>query len=420
MDNKRTDGLWKGGPWEQPSPGFAPPPPVDIPEYSRPILRPRRRRRRRWPWLVGGAVLIAALALLAPWLGDHVQISINGQFDPPGFSQGGDHGAPNWEIEKPDSTQPPIIPKAETGTGVVLELLPPESPALSYTEIYDKVAPSLVSIQAASPTGVSTGTGVIMTADGYIITNAHVVAGASDVQVSLYDNTVLMARLVGFHAVEDLAVLKVDFQTLIPAQFGDSLLLRIGEPVAAIGDSLGYRSTITDGIISALDREVEVEGLTMTLIQTSAAINFGNSGGALVNQYGQVVGITTVKIVTDDGSAEALGFAIPSRRVKHVVDALIDGREVRTARFGFTVYTFPAEGGGLELMEVEEGSDAHAKGLRPGDVITHVDGQPISAVQDLTRAKQEREPGDLVTLTYVRDGVSHTVDIALIEALPLT
>ena len=139
--------------------------------------------------------------------------------------------------------------------------------------------------------------------------------------------------------------------------------MRIGDPVAAIGDPLGYRSTITDGIVSALDREVEVDGVTMVLIQTSAAINFGNSGGALINQYGQVVGITTIKIVTDDGSAEALGFAIPSTRVKYVVDALIDGREIQTGVFGFTVITSPTDSGGLEIREVDPASDAYTKGF---------------------------------------------------------
>lgn len=152
---------------------------------------------------------------------------------------------------------------------------------------------------------------MVLTQDGYIITNAHVVAGASAVSVPPPSNRTVPASLVGFDAAEDLAVLKVDAAGLIPAQFGDSNTLRIGEPVAALGDSLGYRATFTDGIVSALDREVKVEGITMSLIQTTAAINYGNSGGPLLNQYGQVVGINTIKIVTEDGSAEAWASQSP-------------------------------------------------------------------------------------------------------------
>jgi S1-C subfamily serine protease len=261
---------------------------------------------------------------------------------------------------------------------------------------------------------------VVLTQDGYIVTNAHVVAGAEQVQVVLSDNRVLQASLVGFDADEDLAVLKVEADGLTPAEFGDSSLLRCGDPVAAIGDPLGYRSTITDGIVSAVDREVKVEGVTMVLIQTSAAINFGNSGGALINQYGQVVGITTVKIVTDDGSAEGLGFAIPSQRVKYVVDALIDGRQIQPGVFGFTVLTHPVDGGGLQLESVHPSSDAYQKGLRAGDVITAVNGQPITAVQDLARLKLSLGSGDRVALTYLRDGASYTVEVALVDESLIT
>ena len=220
----------------------------------------------------------------------------------------------------------------------------------------------------------------------------------------------------GFHAVEDLAVLKVEAEDLTPAQFGDSNDLRIGEPVAALGDSLGYRATFTDGIVSALDREVEVEGVTMALIQTSAAINYGNSGGPLLNQYGQVMGINTIKIVSEDGSAEGLGFAIPSQRVKYVVDRLIAGKEIKTGVFGFSVNTYALEGGGLELVDVEKDSDSWAKGLRAGDIITAANGVPITGIEDLTRLKLGLGAGDTVTLTCLRDGESFTVSVELVEA----
>ena len=255
---------------------------------------------------------------------------------------------------------------------------------------------------------------MVLTEDGYIITNAHVVAGAKEVRVMFHNNRILPASLVGFHAVEDLAVLKVETSGLTPARFGDSNVLRIGEPVAALGDSLGYRA-FTDGIVSSLDREVEVEEVTMSLIQTTAAINYGNSGGPLLNQYGQVVGINTIKIVTKDGSAEGLGFAIPSRRVKYVADHLIAGEEIKTGRFGFSVNRIPVEGGGLELLEVEENSDAWTKGLLEGDILLEVNGVPIAGFEDLTRIKLGLGPGDVVSFVCERDGKRFTVEVELIE-----
>jgi len=321
-----------------------------------------------------------------------------------------------WRGEQSYSTEPPEIPRTGTGSGVTVTLAPAGGGTLSYTQIYEKLAPSMVSIETADRDGYSTGTGIVLTQDGYLITNAHVVAGGQRVRVALADNSVLDAKLVGFDADEDLAVLKVEAEGLTPAEFGDSLALRIGDPVAALGDPLGYRSTLTEGIVSALDREVDVDGITMVLIQTSAAINFGNSGGALINQYGQVVGVTTVKIVSEDGSVESLGFAIPSRRVKYVADALIEGREIKTGVFGFTVYTFPAEGGGLEIKEVDRRSDAWAQGLQAGDVIVAVNGTKVSGTQDLVRLKQGLGPGDVVEIAFLRDGELQTAQVALIDA----
>lgn len=410
MDNKYDD-LWQGGPWEQPAPVFDPPPAVRIPpramQPQRPVLR-ARGRRRKWPWCVGLLALIGSLLLFALFLDQRLPALTERFFSPKEEDP--------WVQEERYDPTPPAIPQAATGTGVTLTLHPAGSQALTYTQIYDKNAPSVVSIESASDSDYSTGTGIILTEDGYIVTNAHVVAGAREVLVYFSDNSSLPASLVGFAADEDLAVLKVEAAGLTPAEFGDSGLLRCGDPVAALGDPLGYRSTITEGIVSALDREVEVDGIPMNLIQTSAAINFGNSGGPLLNQYGQVVGITTIKIVTDDGSAESLGFAIPSQRVKFVVDALIDGRAVKTGVFGFTVRTTPAESGGLEIIEVDPRSDAWAKGLQAGDVLTAANGQAVTATRDLVRVKQTLAPGDLVSLTYLRDGVSYTVDVALVDS----
>ena len=415
--NDHNDGLWQGGSWERSDCPLPELPAVHIPEGPvRPARkRPRLRRRRwKWPWFAGLLSLIVVLCLSAALLERYFMgQAILRHWDRDGMPSIGEEQPQNEEL---DDT-PPAIPQAETGTGVTVELQPAQGAVLPYTQIYDRAILSAVSIQASTGRGYgSAGSGVVLTEDGYIITNAHVVAGAREVTVMFHDNRTLPASLVGFHAVEDLAVLKVEASGLTPAQFGDSSVLRIGEPVAALGDSLGYRATFTDGIVSSLDREVEVEGVTMSLIQTSAAINFGNSGGPLLNRYGQVVGINTIKIVTEDGSAEGLGFAIPSRRVKYVADHLIAGEEIKTGRFGFSVNRIPVVGGGLELLIVEEDSDAWTKGLRAGDILLEANGAPITGFEDLTRLKLGLGPGDGVTFLCERDGEQFTVEVELIEA----
>ena len=415
--NDHNDGLWQGGSWERSDCPLPELPAVHIPEGPvRPARkRPRLRRRRwKWPWFAGLLSLIVVLCLSAALLERYFMgQAILRHWDRDGMPSIGEEQPQNEEL---DDT-PPAIPQAETGTGVTVELQPAQGAVLPYTQIYDRAILSAVSIQASTGRGYgSAGSGVVLTEDGYIITNAHVVAGAREVTVMFHDNRTLPASLVGFHAVEDLAVLKVEASGLTPAQFGDSSVLRIGEPVAALGDSLGYRATFTDGIVSSLDREVEVEGVTMSLIQTTAAINYGNSGGPLLNRYGQVVGINTIKIVTEDGSAEGLGFAIPSRRVKYVADHLIAGEEIKTGRFGFSVNRIPVVGGGLELLIVEEDSDAWTKGLRAGDILLEADGAPIAGFEDLTRLKLGLGPGDGVTFLCERDGEQFTVEVELIEA----
>lgn len=415
--NDHNDGLWQGGSWERSDCPLPELPAVHIPEGP---VRPARRRphprhrRWKWPWFAGLLSLIVVLCLSAALLERYFMgQAILRHWDRDGMPSIGEEQPQNEEL---DDT-PPAIPQAETGTGVTVELQPAQGAVLPYTQIYDRAILSAVSIQASTGRGYgSAGSGVVLTEDGYVITNAHVVAGAREVTVMFHDNRTLPASLVGFHAVEDLAVLKVEASGLTPAQFGDSSVLRIGEPVAALGDSLGYRATFTDGIVSSLDREVEVEGVTMSLIQTTAAINYGNSGGPLLNQYGQVVGINTIKIVTEDGSAEGLGFAIPSRRVKYVADHLIAGEEIKTGRFGFSVNRIPVVGGGLELLIVEEDSDAWTKGLRAGDILLEADGAPIAGFEDLTRLKLGLGPGDGVTFLCERDGEQFTVEVELIEA----
>ena len=398
--------LWTGGPWEQDDPQWPTPPRVVVPP-----VRPRQSQPRRKRKLWKGVLVLLMIVGVLTGIGLGLNWLFNRYFTLP-------DGDGQWDgyYEEETVRDPPTIPKAQTGTGVTVTLEPAGEEKLDYQQIYTMVSPSMVSIESADMTSISTGTGIVLTEDGYILTNAHVVAGADSVRVVFRTNNWQQASLVGFDATEDLAVLKIEAEGLTPAHFGDSDLLQVGEPVAALGDPLGYRATMTDGIISALNRDVAMDGYTMNLIQTSAAINFGNSGGALLNQYGQVVGVTTIKIVSGDGSSEALGFAIPSQRVKYVADRLIAGETVRRAAFGITVDTRQTEQGGLAILGVEPNSDAAAQGIQAGDIILKADGMEIHSTQDLTQLKLRRGPGDSVELTLLRDGQEIQVTIKLIEA----
>lgn len=204
-----------------------------------------------------------------------------------------------------------------------------EEGALCLQDIYSRVIDSVVSISSMTSSGTSSGTGIIMSPDGYVITNHHVISGALVISVLTNDNREFEAALVGSDEMSDLAVLKIDARGLQAAEFGDSSKLRVGDSVVAIGDPLGVqlRGTMTNGIISAINRDLTVGDRTMTLIQTNAALNNGNSGGPLINCYGQVIGINTVKMssyYTASATVEGLGFAIPISVAKPIIDELIE------------------------------------------------------------------------------------------------
>lgn len=408
MDN-RSDGLWQGGPWEQPARPFSPPPAVVIPPQKyRPPRPPQRRHSGRIGFLIALALIVSLTALAVLFNGGLAPRSA----DP--VSSGSDPGYSSWEQEE-DLSAPPSIPQAETGTGVILSITPPSGEALTYTQVYEKAAPSIAALTAYSAGMVSTGTGIVLTADGYIVTNAHIIAGAEQVNVTLSDDSLWSAQLVGFEPLEDLAVLKIDASGLTPAQFGDDTLLRSGDPVSAIGNPMGYRSTITPGIVSALDQPVSVEGTTMYLLQTSAAINYGSSGGALLNDRGQVVGVTTIKIVADDGSAEGLGFAIPTTRVKQVVDRLIAGAPVTRPSLGIIVRRGQGENGGLVVEEVDPDSDCHRQGIQPQDIIVAANGQQVQTFADLERIKRTLDVGDSLLLEVLRGGEHLEFTVTLMD-----
>ena len=303
----------------------------------------------------------------------------------------------------------------------------PQQGGLSYQEIYSKNIDSVVSIACTMADGTSSGTGVILSAKGYIVTNCHVVSDAQKIQVRLTDDRVLTASLVGSDVISDLAVLFVEATDLIPAEFGNSNALRVGDAVAAIGDPLGveFRGTMTDGIVSAINRDVTTNGRTMTLIQTNAALNSGNSGGPLINCYGQVIGINTMKIgaFTDSAGVEGLGFAIPSTTVKEVVDQLIrqgyvsgrpslgfTGRALSSAEQRF--WRLPA---GMYITRVEQGSPADKLGIAAGDVLISLDGTRITGADDANSVLYAHKAGDVLDAIIYRSGKQYAVKLTLDE-----
>lgn len=305
---------------------------------------------------------------------------------------------------------------------------PLQSGGLSLQEIYRKVSPSVVSITASQADGSSYGSGIVMSQSGYIITNCHVVDDAYHLTVTLSDERVYDAQLVGKDSASDLAVLHIDGENLTAAEFGDSSQAQVGDAVAAIGDPLGIelRGTMTEGIISAINRNLTIQGRTLTLIQTTAALNEGNSGGPLINCYGQVIGINTAKIggYSSGTGVEGLGFAIPIHVAKEVIDQLIEtgyvpgrpslGVEITVPDLQYRLYFNVPDG--LYVTDVDEGSNAWSAGLRSGDVILSVSGYRVTSEDDLTAALGGFSVGDTVNLILYRSGRQLTADVILQEA----
>lgn len=328
------------------------------------------------------------------------------------------------------SPAPPQDSGAVIGTGTVLTITESTGEELALPDIYKKVIPSVVSITASSGSSTSTGTGIIMSSDGYIITNYHVVSSAQQIVVLLTDGQEYTACRVGGDETSDIMVLKIDATDLTPAEFGDSDAAEVGDSVVAIGDPLGIelRGTMTDGIICGIKRDVDVGDRTMSLMQTNAALNSGNSGGPLVNMEGQVIGINTIKLSSSGfTTVEGLGFAIPIDSAKPIVDELVEkGYVTGRPAFGFDVeqlesrislyYDLP---GKLYIRSVETNSDAYAQGIRSGDIITAIDGQEVYTVDEFNRIKNEYSAGDQIPLTIFRRGHNYEVTVTLMDRADL-
>lgn len=319
------------------------------------------------------------------------------------------------------------IPAVRPETDFVLSLEPSGEDELTLNELYSECADSIVAIYGYidGQTGYYFGTGVVLSEDGLILTNTHVIEGCDTAKVELSDNSEFDAKLVGADAISDLAVLKIEASGLSPASFGESAGLKVGDKVAAIGNPLGetFRMTLTDGIISAIERGINYKGRSMTLLQTNTALNEGNSGGALFNMYGQVIGITNMKMMSSYSSIEGIGFAIPSSTVEEVVNALIADGEVRgRPSIGITVGAIPENARtqyelpeGLYVSAVTANSDAAKQGIKVGDIITAVNGQSVTTTDEVNDIKNTLSVGDTMTFTVWRDGETTDIEVTLMD-----
>lgn len=304
-------------------------------------------------------------------------------------------------------------------------------------QVVELAAPSVVGIDGVFEKTVSywgraqtyeqegSGSGVILSEDGYIATCAHVVDGAKKLTVTLNDDTSYEATIVGTDSRNDLAIIKIDATGLVPATLGDSDMLTVGEDVIAIGNPLGeLRGTATSGIISAVKRTITVENTEMELVQTDAAISPGNSGGGLFNASGRLIGIVNAKV--SDTSAEGLGFAIPVNSVVNEINDILHYGYV-TGRAYLGVYTqnvtlsngyFYGGTKCVQITEVIAGSAAEAAGLKAGDLILEVDGKAVSSNDALADAIAAYNAGDAATLTIRRDNSRETVSVTFSEYVP--
>lgn len=338
-----------------------------------------------------------------------------------------------YEDEPPFSTAPvtesgewsaDLLPRADCDPSAQLEPLSREGEAeLTATEIYKKVLPSIVCVQAYNEEGYSVGSGIIVSESGYIITNYHVIEEGLGLAVMLLsDMTTYDAALVGYDKELDLAILKAEGTGFVPAEIGDSDELEVGDAVYAIGNPMGYLyGSMSDGIVSALSDRVSQLDYPGRLIQTTAALNSGNSGGALVDSYGRVVGITYAKVtgVQEDVVIEGIGLAIPLSDARPYLNRIFRTGSSARPSLGIQCYSPVNVDGvvGILVSEATKGTPAEGK-LFPEDLIIAVNGIRVYAVDDVTRILSEMDPGDEVELTVIRKGKEITVVVELYDRLP--
>lgn len=391
----------------------------DVAVHECEIQREKQKRRRRNMWILWIALSVFVfVGTLSCFVFVHKYFA--GDYG----SQAGSHEQSSQE--QSESSSGVRGPGVEDGPTLQLQHRPDSDAAvMTIPQIFQKVSPSVVMILAGYDNRMALGTGIIMSSDGYIITNAHVISDAKNIQIVLSDNrTVFDATVMGADEVSDIAVLKVDADNLQPAVFGDSDQVVVGESVVTIGNpySVEYAQTVTDGIISGIRYNVYDGKITGNLLQTNAQMNPGNSGGPLINMYGQVIGINSSKIMFRGTSTyEGMGFAIPMSDAKVIVNKLIRYGYIKPDPvIGVTVSFVDADTSiaedmvsGCMIMTIEENSDAYQKGLRVGDIITQINGKEFDSLDGFIEEKNQFEIGDTIELTYWRMGKVDTVQVKL-------
>ncbi|MCI7260897.1 MAG: trypsin-like peptidase domain-containing protein [Selenomonadales bacterium] len=268
------------------------------------------------------------------------------------------------------------------------------------------------------------GSGVIFRKDGYIVTNNHVISGAKELIVSLPDGRSLKGKLIGADEMTDLAVVKVDAKDLPAASFGDSDKIVVGEPAIAIGNPMGleFKGSVTSGVISALNRTLDISDKRVKLLQTDAAINPGNSGGALVNADGEVIGINSAKVAAN--GVEGMGFAIPINTVQNIINEIMDKGYVARPYLGVSVFDPETAGRygyqlnidkGVYIFQLTLNGPCGKAGLQRGDIILKIDGEETNSVSDLRGKIAEKKVGDTVKVTFDRNGKEQSADVVLEE-----
>lgn len=381
--------------------------------------QPKPKKEKK-PWSTGKVV---ALALCCSLLGGAFGASILSLV----------HGTGSASTSNPNVSNV-LVGQRETSKININEIDTGE--LLSPAEVYAANVNSTVGIttmvttnywgyQTTSP---ASGSGFVYSDDGYILTNFHVIEDSSSITVTLYDGRELDAKLIGYDENNDIAVLKVEAENLVPVVIGDSSSLNVGDSVVAIGNPLGELTfSLTAGAVSALEREVTFSGgTTMNLIQTDCAINSGNSGGALFNMYGEVIGITNAKYSgssSSGASIDNIGFAIPINQVRGIVDSIIEKGYIVKPYIGVSVVDVSTETQnyglpqGAAVRSIEEGGPAEAGGLQANDIITQVNDREITGAADLKSAVTDAKPGDVLHMVLWRKGATIELDIVVGEQI---
>ncbi len=336
---------------------------------------------------------------------------------------------PSEALPTPTTTPSETAPSNVNWDGTVLNIggAYSSSGALNYQQIYKKCAPSVVSVYSELVGGTSSGTGIIISESGYIITNQHVISGAKNITITLENGNKHLAAVVGEDDQTDIAVLKINAKGLSAAEFADSQSIEVGDPVVAIGNPLNQTLTMTNGIISAVNRNVSYNGISMTLMQTNAALNSGNSGGPLINIYGKVIGITNMKMTSAYSSVEGIGFAIPVSSAKLVADEIlkngyVSGRPslgVRVTDISVSASIYYRLPSGVYVSSVYSISDAFKKGIQYGDIISSINEIPIPSVYEYNSVLNKFKVGDTVKLVIYRGGAYMNVDVVLMDKAKL-